>query len=148
MSEQPSPAVTLVVRRTIAATAEFLFDAWTQADLVKVWWGPLNVKCIAVEIDLRIGGRYRIGNQLPDGNILWISGQYEIIKRPHKLVYTWNVEPSSGPIERVTVQFEPANGGTEVIVTHEQIPDTVTRDRHQAGWEGCLDGLEHYAIRR
>jgi uncharacterized protein YndB with AHSA1/START domain len=131
----------------IAATPEFLFDTWTQPAKMKEWWGPRDVKCVAVEIDLRVGGRYRIGNQFPDDRILWISGEFESIERPHRLVYTWSVEPVSGSIERVSVQFEPRDGATEVIVTHERIPDAATRDQHQAGWHGCLDGLVSYASR-
>lgn len=153
MSGQPLPSpsnfpsVTLTVRRTIAATSEFLFDAWTQPDRMKEWWGPGEVKCVAVKIDLRVGGHYRIANQFPDGRILWIGGQFEIIERPHKLVYSWSVEPMSESPERVTVQFEPREGATEVIVTHERIPDLATRDQHQVGWLGCLDGLGNYACR-
>ena len=153
MPKQPSPSspklssVTLVVRKTIAAPAEFLFDAWTEPEKMKQWWGPGDVKCVAVEIDLRVGGRYRIANQFPDGKILWIVGDFESIERPHKLVYTWSVEPATGPAERVTVEFEPHDGVTEVIVTHERIPDAATRDRHEAGWHGCLDGLVSYANR-
>ncbi len=145
-SPDPSSA-TLVIRRTICATAEFLFDAWTHPDKMKEWWGPGDVKCLAVEIDLQVGGRYRIANQFPDGKIIWITGEFESIEAPHKLVYTWRVEPNPGQLELVIVQFEPRDGATEVIVTHERIPDAATRDRHKAGWHGCLDGLVSYATR-
>jgi uncharacterized protein YndB with AHSA1/START domain len=102
------------------------------------------VTCSEARVDLRTGGRYRIGNRMPDGNILWIRGVFEVIEPPHLLVYTWQVEPAVGPAERVTVQFEKRDAGTEVIVTHERIVDAAMRDRHQAGWQGCLDSLEGY----
>ncbi len=35
-------------------------------------------------------------------------------------------------------------GATEVIVVHERIADALTRDLHEQGWTGCLDGLEEY----
>ena len=143
-----SSSLTLVVRQTIQATAEFLFDAWTQPVRLKEWWGPSGVKCVDAQIDLRIGGKYRIANQLADGKIIWITGIYEHIEVPHKLVYTWCVERASGPIERVTVEFAPRDRETEVIVTHERITDPRVRDQHEAGWRGCLDGLIEYAILR
>jgi uncharacterized protein YndB with AHSA1/START domain len=48
---------------------------------------------------------YRLGNQLPDGRVLWITGAFELIERPRKLVYSWRL--GDEPMSRVTVQFEP-----------------------------------------
>jgi uncharacterized protein YndB with AHSA1/START domain len=97
------------------------------------------------EVDLRIGGRYRIGNKLPDGTILWISGEFQVIEPPHKLVYTWRIGPESQPAELVTVSFEPRPASaTEVIVVHERIPNKAARDTHEHGWFGCLNGLAKY----
>jgi uncharacterized protein YndB with AHSA1/START domain len=45
-------------------------------------WGPEGVSCIAAEVDLRVGGRYRIANKFPDGRVFWIVGELQIIE-PH-----------------------------------------------------------------
>jgi uncharacterized protein YndB with AHSA1/START domain len=138
--------VSLIVRRTIRALPERVFAAWTEASQVAKWWGPRNVRCAGAEIDLRAGGRYRIGNELPDGKLLWICGEFERVTPPRELVYTWRIEPGPETSERVTVRFEPREAATEVIVIHERIGDEATRAGHEAGWEGCLDGLvEHLA---
>jgi uncharacterized protein YndB with AHSA1/START domain len=139
-----SATITLVVRRTINATAERLFEAWTNPAHLKRWWGPRPVICIDAEVDLRVGGGYRIANRFPDGRILWIFGEFEVIAPPHKLVYTWRVDPQSEFSERVTVRFEPRGSATEVIIEHERIPNATARDSHQQGWDGCLDGLANY----
>jgi uncharacterized protein YndB with AHSA1/START domain len=144
-STSGSPSLTLVVRRTIPATAEFLFRAWTQPLRLKEWWGPSGVKCVEAHIDLRVGGQYRIANQFPDGKMIWITGEYEQIEAPHKLVYTWRVEEVSGPSERVTVEFNQGDLETEVVLTHERIAEARVREQHNAGWRGCLDGLVEYA---
>jgi uncharacterized protein YndB with AHSA1/START domain len=136
--------LTLVVRKTIRAGVERLFDAWTEANQLRKWWGPVDVRCIGAEVDLRVGGQYRIGNQLPDGTILWIAGEFEAVEKPHKLVYRWLVEGDSKRPERVTVRFEPRDGATEVIVIHQLIQDESTRGRHEQGWLGCLTGLLRY----
>jgi uncharacterized protein YndB with AHSA1/START domain len=135
---------TLVVRRTIQASPERLFAAWTEPEQLRAWWGLEGVACIAADIDLRPGGRYRIGNQLPDQRVLWIVGEFERIEPPRRLVYTWRVEEISETDERVSVQFEPQGAATEVIVTHERIPSRDIRDQHELGWEGCLTGLAKY----
>jgi len=136
--------MTLVVRRTIRASAERLFTAWTDPAQLKLWWGPRGVQCTSAEVDLRLGGRYRIGNRFPDGKVLWITGEFETIEPPRKLVYSWSLEPATHDPERVTVQFEARGDATEVIVTHERIADEALRDMHQQGWMGCLEGLVDY----
>jgi uncharacterized protein YndB with AHSA1/START domain len=140
---QPQP-VALVVRKTIPASPTRLFEAWTQPSQLKQWWGPEGVTCIAAEVDLRVGGRYRIANQFPDGSVVWIAGEFQVIEPPRLLTYTWQIEKSSGSPELVTVRFEPCDGATEVIVTHTRIPDRTTRHRHEQGWLGCLNGLAEY----
>ena len=106
--------------------------------------GPGPVRCADAEIDLQVGGHYRIAKQFPDGKLVWIAGEFELVAPSHKLVYTWRVEPDSNASERVTVQFEPRFGATEVIVVHDRIPNTATRDLHAHGWHGCLDGLAEF----
>src|SRR6266699_1625990 len=99
-----SATITLVVRRIIDAPSEQLFEASPRPGHVKRWWGPRPVRCVDAEIDLRVGGGYRIANQFPDGRLLWIFGEFEVVDSPHKLVYTWHVDPQSEASERVTVQ--------------------------------------------
>jgi uncharacterized protein YndB with AHSA1/START domain len=144
---EPSPESrmeTLVVRKTILATPERLFAAWTEPEQLRQWWGPEGVVCVAAEVELRPGGHYRIGNQLPDQKVLWIVGKFEVVEPPRRLTYTWRLEGISETAERVTVRFEAQGEATEVIVMHERIPSRELRDQHQHGWQGCLDGLAQY----
>jgi uncharacterized protein YndB with AHSA1/START domain len=76
--------------------------------------------------------------------VLWISGAFEAIERPRRLVYTWRVGSEGGAAERVTVTFEVRGEQTEVVVVHERIPTAAMRDMHEQGWRGCLDGLAEY----
>ena len=147
MANPRSPAVgtiALVLRRVIRATPERLFEAWTEPSQLQSWWGPDGVTCEGAEVDLRVGGRYRIDNLFPDGRVVVLMGEFEVIERPNRLTYTWRVDGSSGDSERVTVRFEPRDGATEVIVTHERIPDETVREQHRRGWEGCLEGLVRF----
>jgi uncharacterized protein YndB with AHSA1/START domain len=137
-------ANTLVIRRRIDAVAERVFDAWTRPEHLRHWWGPEGVRCPEASVDLRPGGAYRIANEFEDGRVLWISGEFEVVEPPRKLVYSWRLEPWRGEPERVTVSFEPMGDATEVVVTHERISDAKVREEHEAGWQGCLAGLEKY----
>jgi len=134
-------SITLVVRRTIRASAERLFAAWTDPDQIRTWWGPGAITCPEAQIDLNVGGTYRIANEQPGQPLLWIVGEFERIDPPHRLVYSWRLAPGTGPSERVTVRFQPRDKATEVIITHEKIASPADRDQHEQGWFGCLDGL-------
>ena len=139
-----SPGHTLVVKRTIAARREDLFDAWIDPGRLARWWGPNGVSCSHAEIDARQGGAYRIANRFPDGRVVWISGVYEIIDRPALLIFSWRIDGQENQEERVRVSFTTVNGGaaTEITVLHERIATLAERESHEAGWNGCLDGLE------
>ncbi|HWU89173.1 MAG TPA: SRPBCC domain-containing protein [Kofleriaceae bacterium] len=138
-------ALGLEVRRLIPARPERLFEAWTTPAQLEAWWGPRGVRCTRAEIDPRVGGGYRIGNELPDGRVVHIAGEFLVFEPPHRLVYTWRLEGADP--ERVTVRFEPRGAATEVVVVHERIADPRARAEHERGWEGCLDGLAAFAGR-
>ena len=141
-------AATLVVRRTIEATPEEVFQAWTDPDQLIRWWGPRGVECTFAAVDCRVGGIYRIGNRLPSGDSIWITGEFEKVSPPHELVFTWRIEGLSDPPSRVTVQFNATGASTEVSVTHERIADAATREQHEVGWVGCLEGLSRFLAGR
>jgi uncharacterized protein YndB with AHSA1/START domain len=139
--------VSLIVRRTIQASASRLFDAWTRPEHLRSWWGPANVECTEAEVDLNVGGRYKLANRLPDGTLIWIRGEFLEISRPHRLVYTWSTDAEDASrdvddAEQVTVRFEArGDASTEVIVVHERVTPA-DREQHEIGWLGCFDGLE------
>jgi uncharacterized protein YndB with AHSA1/START domain len=135
--------IALVARRVIRASVERVFQAWTDPVQLLAWWGPRPVKCSQAEVDLHIGGRYRIVNALPDGTTVVIHGEFRVVEVPRKLVYTWRME-ETGESSLVTVRFEPRGEHTEVVVVHEDIPWESVRESHENGWRGCLDGLERH----
>lgn len=140
-----SRQLALVVRRTIKAPVARVFAAWTQPEQLRRWWGPRPVTCSEATVDLRMGGAYRIGNRLPDQSVIWISGEFEVVEPPERLVYTWHVEGKDRPTaerSRVTVRFAHCPTGTEVVVVHERIDSEETRADHERGWRGCLESLD------
>lgn len=139
-----SGPASLRLRKLIPAQPEQVFGAWTDPEALKIWWGPKGVRCLSAEIDLTVGGDYRIENELPDQSILWIVGRFEVIERPDLLVYTWGLDTPASSTERVSVRFRKHEEGTELILLHEMIPDKQLAARHQQGWHGCMDGLHDF----
>lgn len=136
----------LRLSRVITAPPDRVFDLWTQPEELKKWWGPENVRCVSAEVDLRVGGAYRIGNEMPDGTVVWITGLFQRIERPNLLQFSWSAEPDSKTAECVTVRFALHEQGTLLTVMHSRIASQVLRDSHRNGWIGCLDGLDRYAL--
>jgi len=131
----------LSISRIVRAPRERVFRAWTTPELLKKWWGPGPVTCPEAHIDLREGGRYSIANQELDGSITWISGEFQRVRVPEQLVYTWSASIVPGET-LVTLEFLEHPEGTEIRLTHERFANAEVRDMHLGGWIGCLDKLE------
>ena len=48
----------ITVSRIINAPRELVWRAWTDADLIRRWWGPKRFTSPAFEMDVRVGGDY------------------------------------------------------------------------------------------
>ena len=85
---------TLSISKTINAPRELVFKAWTEPESLSRWWGagPGFTTPIA-EVDLRVGGTYRLGMLVPNHDKPFIlGGTYKEIVSGEKLVYTWEWE--------------------------------------------------------
>lgn len=128
--------------RLVKAPRPRVFAAWTTPGLLMKWWGPGPVSCPEAHVDLRVGGAYRIANLEQDGSVTWISGLFETVTPPERLVYSWNVSILPGVATLVTVDFHEHPLGTELVIKHDRFKDAAVRDMHLLGWGGCLDKLE------
>ncbi len=143
----------LTIKRTIKSSPQRLFRAWTQADELLKWFGPEGVSTETAEVDLRVGGAYRLVLRLPDGNTVAHHGHYREIRPAEKLVFTWILENQACDGSRgedcetlVTVHFEDRGSATELTITHEFLPSEKARNNHEFGWNGCLDSLEQLLV--
>lgn len=143
MDTSQKPSLNIV--RRFKAAPEKVWHALTQPQALKQWMGPSDdFKCPIAEIDLRVGGRYHIGMQSPDGQMHDVSGVYREVVTHQKLVYTWAWKTTPDRESLVTILLRAVDGGTELTLTHEQFADVQARDHHNQGWEGCLARLERH----
>ncbi|MCZ6798895.1 MAG: SRPBCC domain-containing protein [Nitrospirae bacterium] len=144
-------STTLHITRTFKAPREKVFEAWTNPEALKRWFGPSDdFSTPGAEVDLQVGGHFRIQMKAPNGEEHTVGGVYREIQVPEKLVFTWSWEAGGGcggsemdePIETlVTVEFSERGNETEVILTHECFANADQRDKHNEGWSGCLARL-------
>jgi uncharacterized protein YndB with AHSA1/START domain len=151
MTAQVEVAATpLVVRRTIDASAEELFDAWLDPEALAQWMLPEGVSAIAPTVDARVGGKYNLIMTTANGTVPH-DGVYLTIDRPHTLAFTWNSPYTHGIETKVTVEFRTVAagtgnmGGTEVLLTHELLPLKEV-EGHRRGWTEAIANFgRHYA---
>ena len=142
MNAAIAPAA-VVVRRNISASAEDLFDAWLDPEALAIWMRPgAAIQKTQATVEPRVGGRFEI-NMHADTGVIPHCGVYRIIDRPRRLVFTW-VSPHTGDRDSlVTVDFLSRGKQTEVVVTHEQLPEA-KRDAHNGGWTRALEKLDAF----
>jgi uncharacterized protein YndB with AHSA1/START domain len=138
------PSLTLT--RSYPVAPEKVWRAWTDAEAVKKWWGPGPGEPVSVaELDVRVGGRFRIVFGGPDGKAHECAGVYKEVQPNRKLVFTWSW-PNTTPerVSVVTIIFEDLKGKTQLTFKHEQLFDEKVRDDHKRGWTGSLDKLAEF----
>lgn len=136
----------LVLRRTYAASAESLFQIWTTPEYMQRWFRPnQEFTHPFIEVDLRVGGKYRIAFESSEGVVDVLSGEFLEVTPPSKLVYSWVWEEPNehaGIETQVTVEFQEQAEGTVLILTHERFTKPDMKERHLGGWSGALDLLK------
>jgi uncharacterized protein YndB with AHSA1/START domain len=132
----------LLISRTYPASVDRVFKAWTDANQLGQWFAPTDDYTTQAIVDLEVGHEYRIAITHKGGNIHTILGTYRLIDPPRKLVYTWRWEGGPMADTLVTVDFAPDGNATKVTITHEQFTNTEDRDKHNEGWNGCLNRLQ------
>jgi uncharacterized protein YndB with AHSA1/START domain len=138
---------TLRLEREFHAPPDAVFDAWTNPEVLRRWWaaGP-DWDTPLAEVDLRVGGRYRLTMRNPSaGDEHTIAGEYLDVRRPDRLVYTWAWEPA-GQRSEVTVDFVADGDRTRVVITHAGLDTDESRAQHEHGWNACLDNLRERVL--
>jgi uncharacterized protein YndB with AHSA1/START domain len=131
---------TLEVRRTIRAPRQRVFDAWTKAEELKRWHAPAPATVDTTEVDLRVGGTWRIHMRGAEGQDYHVHGVYREIDPPQRLVYTWTW--AHDPIDStVTIEFHDLGDATEVVLRHDGLVTPKSRANHEHGWVGCFAKL-------
>ena len=138
--------MTLLIKRTFKASREKLFAAWTQADTLKKWWGTEGHTVPSVEMDLSVGGKYRVEMQPAGEESFYLNGAFVEIRPPERLVFTfrWERGEWTYPETLVSAEFIVNGDETEIALTHEGFPDENMRDEHREGWGECLENLRGY----
>ena len=152
MSETTTDTIAhaLRVSRRIRATPERLFRLWTDPAQLRHWWrmdGP-GWSFAGADVDLRVGGAYRLAMTGPDGQEHVAVGVYREVAPPTRLAFTWDWENPANRVgdTLVTIDLRDAGDGvTDVVLTHVRFPNAERAASHERGWTQLLKLLDGYA---
>ena len=138
------PSLTLT--RRLKATTEKVYAAWADPEKLAQWFGPAEVKAgsVKAEMDVRVGGRYRISFEGDNGEYHEVGGVYRDVVPNERLVFSWAWHSTPERESLVTVQLKPDGAGTLLTFRHEQFVDQTARDNHERGWTELFEKLERY----
>lgn len=149
MAARPNGLV-LHVERTLPAPPPVVFAATTEPGELAEWWGPKGFTTPSIELDPRVGGRYRIAMKPPDADVFHLSGRFREIGPPRLLAFTfcWE-EPDPDDRETlVTLSFKDDGQGTRLTVDQGRFATEGRLDLHVQGWTESLDRLHGFLSRR
>lgn len=144
-----APTRIVELTRLIRASRARIYEAWTNPEILKQWFGPDTYTCTAAETDARVGGAYRIGvtpKDIPEAPEAAASGNYTKVVPNQLLQFTWVPTWNPGEESLVTVTIEHVSGGTEVCIRHEHFaPEALAG--YTRGWTGALAKLAQFVQR-
>lgn len=147
----------LNVTRTFDTTAERVWSAWTEPDLVMRWWGPAGFTAPLARMDVRKGGASLVCMRTPDGHDLFNTWTYEVVRRPHRLEFVMGFSDADArPVEPAALGLPPdvpdgvrhvvtitpsGDGRTKLSVTEHGYASPETVQLSRLGLEQCLDKM-------
>jgi uncharacterized protein YndB with AHSA1/START domain len=142
----------ILITREFDAPRHLVYRAWTTPELVRRWWSGHRGEMTVVDIDLRVGGRWRYVMVASGGYEVAFHGEFREIVPNERIVNTEVFEmPGASDDDAVldVVTFGERDGGTtlELLV---QCPNRVIRDAiidsgMEVGMQEQMDVLEELA---
>lgn len=140
-SEEP---IEVNIQHRFRQSAERVFDAWLDARLARQFLFSTDTgEMVRCDIDPRVGGRFVLTDRRPDGDVEH-TGEYLVIERPIRLVFTFGIPAVSPTFDIVTIEITPEiDGGCTLQLTAEMQPEWKDyADRAREGWGKILVSLE------
>lgn len=142
MNEHPGELV-LELKCVLEAPRERIFTMLTEPAELAKWWGPHGFTTPGVELDLSVGGSYRVAMQPPEGDVFHLSGEFLEIDPPSRLVYTFRWDEPV-PDDRETVvrlSFTAVGEATEVALSQGKFATEERLTLHRGGWTDSFERL-------
>jgi uncharacterized protein YndB with AHSA1/START domain len=158
-----------VITRTLNAPRKLVWQAFTEAERLKEWFGPKGFTPDVSKMDLRPGGTYHYRLKGPDGSTIWGKWVFrEIVPQQrlvtissfsdenagvarHPMAPTWpretlsvfTFEDAGDGKTKITISWAPHNASEEEGKTFDAGRPSMTQ-----GWSGTFEQLEAYLTKQ
>lgn len=131
-----------VLRREFDAPRSLVYKVWTDPRYVQQWWGVEGSTIVRCELDVRVGGSFRIDMQAADGTVYVNRGTYLEVVVNERIVTQderdENSTPGTIPAGVHAVTFADVEGKTLVTLTSRF---KTIEDRDLMVRYGMLEGI-------
>jgi uncharacterized protein YndB with AHSA1/START domain len=139
-----SDELTLRLKRVVPAKRSVVFGAFSDPNELAKWWGPRGFGTPSLELEARVGERYRIEMQPPQRDRFYLTGTFRQVDPPAHLAFTFVWEdPDPDDIDMVVdLSFRDLAESTEISLTQGPFKTAARRRLHRDGWTDSFDKLE------
>lgn len=157
MSTQPATH-DLVITRSFDAPVEQVWQAWSDPEQIKRWWGPIGFSAPLAEIDFREGGTSLVCMSSPEYGDNYSIWHYQKIMPMQRIEFIHNLADKDGnkvdPVQMgmpadfpqdqlQTLSFQAlGDNKTELTVTEYGWTVGQMMEMSRMGMEQCLDKLD------
>jgi uncharacterized protein YndB with AHSA1/START domain len=129
----------ILITREFDAPRHLVWRAWTEPDLIAQWWYAERGEIVSIEMDLRVGGKWRYVMRASGGFEVAFHGECLEIVPDEKLVSTevYELVPHESAVNTAT--FTEHDGTTTLTLLVEHASQ-IGRDMHVNS--GMEDGLQ------
>ena len=134
---------TVKLHRVLRAAPDKIYRAFLDAGAMAKWLPPYGFTCTVHEMDVRVGGRFRMSfTNFSTGHGHSFGGEYRELVPGQRIRYSDVFDDPNLPGEmETTVVLRAVSCGTEVNITQEGIPEVIPAEMCYLGWQESLAQL-------
>lgn len=129
---------TFVIERTLKATPERVFAAYTSLEAKSAWFRtPTECETLARDFDFRVGGRERFHARWPSGLVTDFQATYHDIVENERIILVYDLfhDDERLSVSLQTLEFRTEGGATRLIHTEQ--------GSYLSGGDEAVAGREH-----